>query len=537
MARLFGSRSLPKYHENMLLVQMRPHRTTTSLAVSLAARGGSEGLSALAFLERAGMIRRVTPIRPRGVQFSGSLLSFATSGAARTLDIGSHAPIGEAVEIDRDEIRASAEGIGGAASALLTTADLQADDVGGGVSLVELENGQDVDALRRALADDAHVVSVSKVPIRYLQERASRSRASAPRIAATPPAASSMWNLARIRWAQALATPGFQDAGDIRVGVLDSGIERDHPDLNGRIADYVYEHPELPGASSLQDVIGHGTHVAGTIAASSANSFGINGICSPQLHSWKIFDDQPDLLEDPTTGQAEYVYFVEPVMYLAALLDCIDARMDVINLSIGGGGRPSASEADAFQRLIAGGTTIVASMGNEREFGSPISYPAAIPGIVAVGATGMTDGVAYFSNRGNHISLCAPGMAIWSTLPTNPGQTGWQAVRGSGGYWTRGAPFSRETDYDAWQGTSMAAPHVAAAAALYIANAGRQAPDAVRRALIGSCDRVAGMAGANFHPDYGYGRLNLEKLVKSAISSSSSAGQAPRRGSGPGRRT
>jgi subtilisin family serine protease len=156
-------------------------------------------------------------------------------------------------------------------------------------------------------------------------------------------------------------------------------------------------------------------------------------------------------------------------------------------------------------------------MGNERAWGSPISYPAALPGVIAVGATGITDTVSNFSNRGNHISVSAPGNAIWSTLPTYPGQTGWRAVRAANGDWVRGAPDTRESDYDAWQGTSMASPHVAAAAALYLANAGRQSPAKVKADIQASCDKVPAMGNAAFHPDYGYGRLNLEKLVQKAI--------------------
>ena len=108
------------------------------------------------------------------------------------------------------------------------------------------------------------------------------------------------------------------------------------------------------------------------------NGIGINGMCVCQIHAHKIFDDIPDFIQTPFG--AKYVYFTDPVMYLRALFDCIDARVDVVNLSIGGGGRPSAPEAQAFQSLIANGTVVVAAMGNDRQQGSPISYPAAIPG-------------------------------------------------------------------------------------------------------------------------------------------------------------
>lgn len=200
-------------------------------------------------------------------------------------------------------------------------------------------------------------------------------------------------------------------------------------------------------------------------------------------------------------------------MYRRALADCLEQGVEVINLSIGGPGKPDPQEQDLFNLLLANGTTIVAAMGNERQFGSPTSFPAAIPGVIAVGATSLNDRVARFSNRGNHISLGAPGVAIWSTLPTYPGQLGFEAVPGPGGLPLEGKPLRRETDYDAWDGTSMASPHVAAAAALLVANRGKMSPAAVRTQLMQTADRVAGMQGRDVHPDYGAGRLNLLRLL------------------------
>jgi subtilisin family serine protease len=186
-------------------------------------------------------------------------------------------------------------------------------------------------------------------------------------------------------------------------------------------------------------------------------------------------------------------------------------------LSIGGSGEPSFGEAQAFSRLLAAGTTVVAAMGNERQQGSPISFPAAIPGVIAVGATNIVDRVTIFSNRGNHIWVSAPGDAIWSTLPTYPGQFGFDAVAGNEGTFRQGKPKRRETDYDAWPGTSMASPHVAAAIALYLANGGRRDPAAAREALKAGADKVAGMGGQPFHADYGHGRLNLEALIRGVL--------------------
>jgi subtilisin family serine protease len=499
MGPLFRRGSLPAYHEGKLFVRMRaaPVGAPESIMAAGATFSGlpSVGLSALSFYERAGLLRRVIPVGRRKAQFAGHVM--ATPPSAAAAGFTALQPI-------------AGEGL---AAATLRSAAFSTDgQKASTTSLVELSRDEDVRQLQLALANDPAVESVSRVPLRYLAMPAGKG---AGKIAKAAPDPATMWNLRTIRWAQARAMAGFSDAVTVKVAVLDTGIDITHPDLGPQVKSYVHEHPDLPGASSSQDIIGHGSHVSGTITALINNDLGINGICACELHMWKIFDDKPDLLQFDNGGAA-FVYYVDPVMYLRALLDCADTGMDVVNLSIGGGGAPDPNEAEAFGDLIAGGATVVAAMGNEREQGSPTSYPAAIAGVVAVGATNRMDRVTPFSNRGNHISLCAPGDAIWSTLPTCPGQTDWEAVRGADGQWRQGKPNRRETDYDAWPGTSMATPHVTAAVALHLANGGARSPAAVRQALVDSADKVPSMGAANFSPDYGYGRLNLEKLVHTA---------------------
>jgi subtilisin family serine protease len=368
------------------------------------------------------------------------------------------------------------------------------------------------------------VEAVSRVPVRYLVARPTSPRgapAARPTVsssttakpptavpAAAPPPADTLWNLRKVRWSDARAVVNFKDGSDIRVAVLDSGIDPGHPDLAGRVAAYTYLHPDLPKAASAEDLIGHGTHVSGTIAALVNNGLGINGICASPLLCWKIFDDVVDY--DPWSNS--FLYYVEPVMYRRALAACVQEKVDVVNLSIGGPGAPDHQELDLFQQMMAQGTTVVAAMGNERQQGSPTSYPAAIKGVVAVGATTLNDTVASFSNRGTHISLSAPGTAIWSTLPRYGGQFGFDAVKGPAGNPVEGKPHKRETDYDAWSGTSMATPHVTAAVALLHANRGKASPVAVRDRLMATADKVAGMSDT-FDADFGAGRLNLLNLL------------------------
>jgi subtilisin family serine protease len=478
--QVFQTAGLPAYHDRLLIMKMRP--TVVPAATFAAVTGGpgalmSVGLSALATLERGGLIRRITP-----------LFRQATDKKRRIPLRGAMAMLTESVTNALKE-------------------DPQA-----AVSLVELEHESDVPPLHAALANDPAVEFVSRVPVRYLVAtgRAGRTATpSAPTIAATPPAVSTMWNLRKIQWSEARAAGGFKEATEIVVAVLDTGIDVKHPDLQGRVKQYVHSYPESPTPSGEDDIIGHGTHVSGTIGAIINNDLGINGICEAQLRVWKIFGDNAVY----SASMNQFVYYVDPFMYQRALADCVDAGVDVVNLSIGGPGKPDHQEQQLFDLLLARGTTVVAAMGNDRMSGSPISYPAAISGVIAVGASNLDDTIANFSNRGDHVVLCAPGKAIWSTLPTYSGQFGFEAATGSDGRPIEGKALRRETDYDAWDGTSMACPHVAASTALLLARRGKIGPSDVRERLMKAADKLPGMSGREVDADYGAGRLNLLRLL------------------------
>ncbi|MGC2238688.1 MAG: S8 family serine peptidase [Pyrinomonadaceae bacterium] len=496
-----NSNQLPEYHEGQLIVKMRPVARAMGILTENVRSSSvltTSGMSALSFFENAGLIKRVIPLATPAMpeDLPVGIMSFGESRSPTSILAASAQP-------------------------------LNVDDPNAGVSILELQRDTDVSDLQIALAQDPNVESVSRVPVRYLAAPGRKQTAKKGDykntdkvkaedktgeigIAAVPPPASTMWNLNKILWQQSRTLPNFRDANDIKVAVLDTGIEPTHPDLVGRVARYLFNYTEIPSVSGNLDLIGHGTHVAGTIAAIFGNNFGINGICNCQIHAYKIFDDEPDA----DTFNNRFIYYVNPAMYIRALGECVQQRVDVVNLSIGGRGTPSGQERILFNTLLANGTTVIAAMGNERQLGNPTSYPAAIPGVIAVGATNIDDTVANFSNRGNHISISAPGVGIWSTLPTYPGQFGFAGVIGADGRLTIGAPRRRETNYDAWDGTSMASPHVAAAAALLLANKGAMSPATVRDRLMQAADRVAGMGGLNHHPDFGAGRLNLLRLLQ-----------------------
>ena len=133
---------------------------------------------------------------------------------------------------------------------------------------------------------------------------------------------------------------------------------------------------------------GHGTHVAGIIAATAGNGLGISGVCGGRILALKVL---------PRDGQE----FDAPSYYRA--LRYVIGKAQVLNLSLGGEKDPA--EIDVLHDVIAAGVVVIAAMGNEHDEGNPTEYPAAIPEVCAVGATDELDKRAGFSNTGRHIDL------------------------------------------------------------------------------------------------------------------------------------
>ena len=388
----------------------------------------------------------------------------------------------------------------------MESAELAADPLAG-FTIVDLKPGVVATKAIARMSNLPQVESAELLPRRYLC-----ATPAVRRIMKTPPAASSLWNLRKIKWDDARTAKGT-DATTIKIAVLDTGIDAKHPDLKNIFnasTNYHWKYAGIASPTSEKDIVGHGTHVSGIIAAEIGNSVGIDGICQCDLSVWKIFSDEAQQDE-----QGNFDYFVDGEMYLKALRECILQNIDVINLSIGGPGAPSVPERAAFTALVNRGVTICAAMGNEALDGNPTSYPAAIKGVVAVGATTINDDRADFSCTGKHIALCAPGVGIWSTLPSYPGQFGFFGKKNSNGNRVpdKTRPMARERNYADWDGTSMATPHVTGAVAVYLALNGKISPADVKTALMNSADRTPGMGSKTFTSDYGAGRLNLLSLL------------------------
>ncbi|MEB3298400.1 MAG: S8 family serine peptidase [Candidatus Sericytochromatia bacterium] len=256
------------------------------------------------------------------------------------------------------------------------------------------------------------------------------------------------WGLARTGVPGAWGTTAGD--GAIRVGVVDTGVERGHEDLQG---DRIEAGPNLvqPGREPEDDV-GHGSHVAGTIGATAHNSLGIAGV------AWGARVVGVKVLGADGSGSVEDI--------AAGIRAATAAGVRVLNLSLGGG-QSSRLLAEAVAEAIRRDIVVVAAAGNDGD--SRLTYPAALPGVLAVGSTDRQDRRSSFSNHGSFVRVAAPGSDILSTA--------------GGGY-------------KAYSGTSMAAPHVAGAAALIRSVRPDLPAPKVIELLLASTSRASGFAGS-----------------------------------------
>jgi subtilisin family serine protease len=238
------------------------------------------------------------------------------------------------------------------------------------------------------------------------------------------------WGLKAIKADQAWDTT--QGDASVKVAVIDTGVDMAHPDLQANL-DTRGALNVLEAGRPVDDDFGHGTHVAGIIAAVGDNKLGLLGV-APKTKVMPI-----RVLGVDGSGS---------VLDLVAAIDHAVAQgAKVINMSLGSPDR-SQIEAEAIQRAQAAGVVVVAAAGNEATTGNYLEYPASYPGVLSVAAVGPDMKRAPFSNFNSSVSIAAPGVDIFSTLPTR---------------------FGKTTPFGYLSGTSMAAPMVAGAAALVFA--------------------------------------------------------------------
>ncbi|MDM8531191.1 S8 family peptidase [Anaerolineales bacterium HSG25] len=262
------------------------------------------------------------------------------------------------------------------------------------------------------------------------------------------------------------------------IAVLDTGIDSDHPDLEHKIVggkNYIDDNADP------EDDNGHGTHIAGIIAASTNNDTGMAGI------SWESRIMPLKVLDADQEGDTNKV--------AQAIQDAANTSgVKIINLSfaIPGSSYPCNSSAmqQAFEYADQKGVLIIAAAGNETvgdEIGE-VNCPATRDEAIAVGSTDRLDKLAVSSNRGERLDVVAPGHRIYSTY--------------------------LDGEYKYMSGTSMAAPHVAGLAALIWSYTPSLNHTEVRQIIQSTTDDLSSSDRAGQDDEFGWGRVNARQAVE-----------------------
>ena len=242
---------------------------------------------------------------------------------------------------------------------------------------------------------------------------------------------------------------------NVLVGVIDSGVERNHPDLQDASgADRTVDHQAFGGGTAGIDALGHGTHVAGTIAATTNNGNRVAGVAGWNRSGLNVLIVDVNVDSGAGNGSLSSAGIIQGINY------CASKPVKVINMSLGGYGT-SAAERAAVKNAVDTGVAVVCAAGNGTiDHGVLPGYPADFPGVIKVTAVGFDKKLTFYSDFGfteNPQLIAAPGGSldgnsahdVLSLWPVNggalgPGQNGTNAIAG----------------------TSMACPHVAGAAVL-----------------------------------------------------------------------
>ncbi|MDR7605557.1 MAG: S8 family serine peptidase, partial [Armatimonadota bacterium] len=308
----------------------------------------------------------------------------------------------------------------------------------------------------------------------------------------TDRSASWQWGLWRVRAPEAW---GLADGAGVLVAVVDEGVDVAHPEFAGQL--------EVPTRGCRTDTVdddydpsdtgGHGTHVAGIVAA-AADGAGVVGV-APRARVL------PVRVLGPLGGT---------VFGVATGIVCaVEHGARVLNLSLGSLAYSKTLE-DAVRNATDAGAVVVMAAGNGFQEGNPRTYPAAfaetVRGAVAVGAAAPDDRIASFSSSGPWVAVVAPGTSVYSTLPVSQG------------------------GYGFLQGTSMASPHVAGVAALVLSRRPSLTPAQVRNLLettafppcqgyprpdhsgAGACGTYSPLAAGS----YGWGIVDARSAVEAA---------------------
>jgi subtilisin family serine protease len=329
--------------------------------------------------------------------------------------------------------------------------------------------------------------------------------ASAAAFVPDDPLFAKQWHLSASRAFDAWDVP--PDLPRVRVAVIDSGVDGGHPDLRDRIL----AHKSFVGGSALEDTQGHGTFVAGLIAAETNNTTGIAGLgLSADLLVAKVVND--DGLID-VEAEADAIRWA------------VRNGASVINMSFGGLRDPYGVETDTFSPVEAAAieyatrrdVVVVAAVGNAdaapREPWPYASYPAALPHVLGVSALARDGSSPTFSNRDRiYNDLAAPGEGLVSTFPRDLTDVSRECLE-------QGYSVCGPDDYRKGEGTSFAAAQVSAAAAVVRALRPRLRAEQVTALLTRTA--IDANAGTGCRPCplerdalTGWGRLDVTAAVR-----------------------
>jgi parallel beta-helix repeat protein len=267
----------------------------------------------------------------------------------------------------------------------------------------------------------------------------------------------------------------------VLVAVVDSGIDYYHPDLASNY-NQTKDHDWVDNDEEPEDEFGHGTHVAGIIAAVINNGEGVAGVAQVQIMAERVLDSK---------GSGDDIIIAQGIKHAA------DEGAKIISMSIYGYSEyPPGVLRDAVEYAYNKGALLIACAGNHATRSR--AYPAAYDEVIAVTATNETDGIPWWTNYGEWIELSAPGVNINSTMPTYHIPL-------------NDPPYNKSLYYDDASGTSAAAPFVSGVAALIWSRYPNMTRDEVRYQLRFTTNDLGDVGFDNY---LGWGRINAKKAVE-----------------------
>ena len=321
--------------------------------------------------------------------------------------------------------------------------------------------------------EDGYIQSVHNVAgVKYAERNGKYEAVYTP----NDPYWSSLWNMRIIKADKAWDT--YKGSLSVVIAIADTGVDYTHPDLAAHYKSGGYDW--VNNDADPKDDYGHGTHCAGIAGAVMDNSVGVAGVGQSAIWAEKV-------LNNGGSGYWDWI--------ANGITHATDNGVNVISLSLGGTGYSSLLESACAYAWNHGVVIVAAAGNNNMNIDTTPFYPASYSTVIAVSATDSNDQKASFSNYGTKVELAAPGVSVYSTMPT------YHVTMNDMGY---------SMNYDYMSGTSMACPHVAGLAALVKGYNTSMTNSQIRDKLHTAVDDL-GTPGKDIY--FGYGRINAQKAL------------------------